>query len=103
MDVDAWGSKTTGILLDDSLALRTDLESTNLKMRELQAGLDGYAACTEADIPEDVSFGKFEGLERQQTDGHLGDHLLTAIKQHEGGVRNAESMVQTPSAFSPSP
>ena len=90
MDVDAWGSKATGVLLDDGLALRTDLEGTDREMRELQAGLDGYAACAEADVPKDMSHGQFEGLERQQTDGHLGDHFLTTIEQHEGGVGNAE-------------
>ena len=52
MDVDAWSSKATGILLDDVLTLRTDLEGTDLKMRELQTSLDGYAACAEADIPK---------------------------------------------------
>ena len=48
MDVDAWGSKATGVLLDDGLALRTDLESADREMRKLQAGLDGYAACVGA-------------------------------------------------------
>ena len=80
MDVDAWGPKATGILLDDGLALRADLEGTYLKMRELQTGLDGYAACAEADVPKDTSLGKFKGLEREQTDGHLGDHLLTTVE-----------------------
>ena len=80
MDVDAWSSKATGILLDDVLTLRTDLEGTDLKMRELQTSLDGYAACAEADIPKNMSLGKFEGLECQQTDGHLGDHLLTTVE-----------------------
>ena len=35
MDVDAWGPKATGILLDDGLALRTDLEGADREMREL--------------------------------------------------------------------
>ena len=40
MDVDARSTKTTGILLDDGLALRTDLKSADLEMRELQTGFD---------------------------------------------------------------
>ena len=90
MDVNAWHTKSTGIFVNNSLTFRTDFETTDLKMGELQAGLDGYAACAETDIPKDVSLGQFEGLERQQTDGHLGDHFLTTIEQHEGGVGNAE-------------
>ena len=80
MDVDAWGSKTTGILLDDGLALRTNLEGADCEMRKLQAGFDGYTACTEADVPEDMSLGKFEGLQCEQANRHLGNHLLTAVE-----------------------
>ena len=53
MDVDARGTKTTGILLDDGLALRTDLECADLEMRELQTGFDRDAACAESDVPEE--------------------------------------------------
>ena len=56
MDVDAWGTKLAGVFLDDGLALRTDLESADLQMRELQTGFDRDAACAETDVPEDASF-----------------------------------------------
>ena len=54
MDVDARSTKTTSVLLDDGLALRTDLKSADLEMRELQTGFDRDAACAEADVPERV-------------------------------------------------
>ena len=93
MDVDAWGSKATGVLMDDSLALWTDLECTDLKMWELQTSLYRYAARTEANVPENVSLGQIEGLKRQQTDGHLGDHLLTTVKKSEVGIGYSEGSI----------
>jgi hypothetical protein len=54
MDIDTWGTKTTGILTDDVFTLRTDLESANLQVRELQTSLDRYATCAETYIPEDT-------------------------------------------------
>ena len=57
MDIDAWCTETTGILLDDGLALRTDLEGFDMQMRELQTSLDGDAARAETDIPEDMMLG----------------------------------------------
>ena len=93
VDVDAWGSKLAGILMDDGLALRADFEGADGEMRELQTGLDRDAACAEANVPENVTERQVEGLKRQQADGHLGDHLLTTVEQHEGRVWNAENMI----------
>ena len=90
MDVDAWGSEATSVLLDDRLALRTDLKGLDLKMWELQTRLDRYAARAEANVPKHLSIGKVESLERQQTDGHLGDHLFSAVEEGESGVGDAE-------------
>ena len=83
MDIDAWGTKATSIFLDDGFALRTDLECLDLQMGELQASLNADATSTETDIPEDTALGEFEGLKCQQTDRHLGDHLLATIEQGE--------------------
>lgn len=80
VDVDARGTEATGVLLDDGLALRSDLETAYLQMRELQTGLDGDAARAETDVPEHLSGSQFEGLEGQQADGHLGNHLLAAVE-----------------------
>ena len=62
MDVDAWGTKATGVFLDDGLALRADLESADLQMGELQTGLNRDAASAETDVPEDASFRQVECL-----------------------------------------
>ena len=51
MYIDAWGTKLTGVLLDDGLALRTNFESADFEMRELQSCLDADAACAETYIP----------------------------------------------------
>ena len=80
VDVDARGTEATGVLLDDGLALRSDLETAYLQMRELQTGLDGDAARAETDVPEHLSGSQIEGLEGQQADGHLGNHLLAAVE-----------------------
>ena len=55
MHVDAWGSKPMGVLMDDSLALRTDLKGFDMQMGELQTGFNGDAARTETDIPKHMS------------------------------------------------
>ena len=52
-------------------------------MGELQTSLDADTTRTEPDIPEDMTLGEFEGLKCKQTDGHLGNHFLTTIKQGE--------------------
>ena len=57
VDIDAWGSEATGVFVYNGLALRTDLKGADCQMRELLASLNRYAACAEADIPEDVSLG----------------------------------------------
>ena len=90
MDIDARSTKTTTVFLDDGFALRTDFKGDDLKMRELETSLDRDAACAEADVPEYVSLWKLEGLKRQQTDGHLGDHLLSSVEQGEFRIRNAK-------------
>ena len=65
VDVDAWSSEATGILLDDGLTFWADFEGFDVQMRELQTGLDGNAAGTEANVPKDMMTGKVEGLQRQ--------------------------------------
>lgn len=55
MYVEAWGAEAMGILVDDGFTFRTDFESLDVQMRELQAGLDGDAACAEADIPKHMA------------------------------------------------
>lgn len=90
VDVDAWGSEAMGVFLDDGLTFWTDLEGFDVQMRELQTDLDGNAAGTEADVPKDMMTGKVEGLKCQQTNGHLGNHFLAAIKEHECRVGEAE-------------
>ena len=90
VNLDARSPESVGILLHDGLALRTDFEGANLKMGELQARLDTHASCTEADVPKHASLGQIQGLEREQTDGHLGDHLLSSVEQCELGIWYAE-------------
>lgn len=90
MNVDAGGTETSGILVDDGFALRTNLEGFYLKMREPQAGLDRDAARAGADIPQHMAMGEIEGLKGQQADGHFGNHLLSTVKEGEGGVGDAE-------------
>ena len=93
-NLNPWCSQSTGILLDDGLALRTNLKAADLKMRELQTGFDGHTTRTEADIPEHASLRKFESLKGQQSDGHLRDHLLTTIKQLEIGIGDAKGAMR---------
>ena len=50
VDVDTWGTEASHVLLDDSLALRTNLKGIDVQMGELQASLDGDAACAETNI-----------------------------------------------------
>ena len=90
VDIDAWSTQSSHVFMDDGFAFRTDLESLDLQMGELQASLYRDAARTEADIPENMSLGKFEGLKCKQTNGHLGNHLLATIQQSKVGVGNAE-------------
>ena len=52
MDVDAWSTELPGILFDDRLALRANLEGLDLQMRKLQTSLDRHTACTKAYIPK---------------------------------------------------
>ncbi len=80
MHTDAWGAEATGILADDGLTLRPHLEGFNVQMRKLQAGLYRDAARAEADVPEYFSPGQLQCLQRQQADGHLGNHLLATVK-----------------------
>ena len=90
MDMDAWGTEAAGILLDDGLALRTYLKGFDVQMGKLQAGLDADAARAEADVPEHMTAWEVESLECQQTDGHLGNHLLAPVKECEGLVGDAK-------------
>ena len=90
MHVDAWCTKTADVLSDDSFALRSYLETANMKMRELQTGLNGDAARAEADVPQHMTARQVESLQRQQSDGHLRNHLLATVEECEGGVGNAE-------------
>ena len=90
MDMDAWRAKLPGVLLDDGFALRTNLEGLYLQVWELQARLDADATCAEADIPEHMATGQLEGLQRQQADGHLGDHFFAPVEEREGSIGNAE-------------
>ena len=92
MNADAWGSESAGILVDDGLALRTDLEGFDMQVGELQTGLDGYTTSTESDIPEHMPLGKVKRLQRQQADGHLRNHLLPAVEQRKRCIGNAERM-----------
>ena len=55
MDVDTWGTELTGVLVDNRLALRTDLEGFDMQVGKLQTGFDRDTARTEADIPEHLS------------------------------------------------
>ena len=90
MDTDAWGTEATGILLDDGLTLRTDLEGFDMQMWELQTGFYRDTARTETDVPQNLSLWQVECLQRQQTNGHLGDHFLSAIEQGKVAVGYAE-------------
>ena len=47
---DARGSEFAGILVDDGLALRTDLKSFDMQMGKLQTGLNGNASCAESNV-----------------------------------------------------
>ena len=80
MDVDAWGTKLARIFLDDGLAFWTNFEGFDLQMGELQTSLNRDAACAETDVPEHMFTRQFSCLKRQQTDGHLGNHLLTSVE-----------------------
>ena len=90
MDVDAGRTKAAGIFMDDSLTLRTNLESLYLKMWELQARLDRDATRAEANVPENATLRQVESLKCQEPDGHLGDHLLATVKQRKLAVGDAE-------------
>ena len=92
VDIDARGSETTGVLANDGLALGTNLEGLDVQMWELDARLNADAARTESDVPEDLPLWQVEGLQGQQTDGHLGYHLFPAIEQGELRIRNAEGL-----------
>jgi hypothetical protein len=92
MYVDAWGTEATGILMDDGLTLRSNLEGFDMQMRELQTGFYRDTACAKADVPKDMTTGEIEGLKCQQTDGHLGDHLRAAIEKGERVVWKAKGM-----------
>ena len=90
MDVDAWGTEAAGILVDDGLALRTNLEGFYLEVGEQQTSLDADATRTETDVPQHMFVGKVEGLERQQSDRHLRNHLLSPVKKGERTVGKAK-------------
>lgn len=51
MEADAWSTEAAGVLLNDSLALRANLEGFYLEMRELQAGLDADTTRAGTDVP----------------------------------------------------
>ena len=92
VDVDTRSTKATGILINDGFAFWADFKCVYCQMRKLQTSLYRYTPCTKAYIPKNMSLGKIEGLQRQQTNGHLGNHLLTTVEQHEGGVRNEHEL-----------
>ena len=62
VDVDAWGPEPAGVLIDDSLALRTDFEGFDVQMGELQTSLYLDTACTEADVPKHTLFRQVKCL-----------------------------------------
>ena len=90
MYVNAWGAKAAGIFMNDSFAFGTDFESFNLQMRKQQTGLDRDAARAGTDVPQGVATTQVERLKGQQTDGHLGYHLLATVEEGEFGVGNTE-------------
>lgn len=92
MDVDTRDSEFTGILMDDRLAFRTNLEGLDMEMRKLETSFDGDAASAETDVPKGVTVGEVKGLEGEKTDGHFGNHLLSAIKKRELMVGDAPSV-----------
>ena len=77
------------VRVDDGLALGAHLEGHDLEVREHQPRLNADAARAEADVPEHVATRQVEGLQREQADGHLGNHLLAAVEQGELPVGNA--------------
>ena len=72
------------------LAHRLLLAYHDMQMWKLQASLDRNTAGAEADVPQHVLLRETERLERQQPDGHLGYHLLSAVEQGELVVGYAE-------------
>ena len=90
MDVDAWGMEATGILLDDGFAFGANFEGFDVEMGEEEAGFDGDGACTEADVPKGVTFGQVKGLEGEEADGHLRNHLFATVEEEKGGIGEAE-------------
>ena len=90
MDTDARSTESATIVVDDSLAFRTNLECLNLQMRELQSCFDRHAARTESYVPHYLSTRQIECLQSEQSDRHLGNHLFATIEQRELAIWYAE-------------
>ena len=90
--IDAGGVEATGVFLDDGFAFWTNLEGLDMEMRKLETSFDGDAASAETDVPKGVTVGEVKGLEGEKTDGHFGNHLLSAIKKRELMVGDAPSV-----------
>lgn len=90
VDVDAGGMETAGVLLDDGFTFGAHLEGVDVEVGEEEAGFDADGASAEADVPEGVAVGQVEGLEGEEADGHLGNHLGAAIEKGELAVGETE-------------
>ena len=94
VDADAGCAVAPHVLADDGLALRAHFEGLYLQVGEAEACLNADAARAGTYVPQHVAAGQVEGLQREQADGHLRDHLLAAVEQGEVSIGNAEGLVE---------
>ncbi len=89
--VEARSVETAGVFVDDGFAFGTNFEGMDVEVGKLQVRFDGDRACAGPDVPKGVSVGEVECLEREEADGHLGDHFLTSVEEGKLTVWQAPS------------
>ena len=67
-------AETGGIGFHEMLSFRALLEGYHLKVGELEFRLDGNGTRAKTDVPERVAFPQVEHTEREQANGHFGNH-----------------------------
>ena len=80
MYVNSRRAESAAVVVNQFFALRPYLKGHHLQVGKLQPGFDRHAACAEANVPKDVLSRQVEGLQREQADGHLRNHLLPVVE-----------------------